>query len=356
MSSAALDLVGILVRKPEANYALRHLASPELILGRVIGTVPAAGQRCLQPLYRVIYEDGDEASLKEAEVFDGLVLGNNHGLPLQNADNKKAASSSIHVPRQCKSTSCFGRVTGLAPHVPGKELEYRVVFEDGDEACVLESELRLWLARCSKHSNILSAASLGTKQDYSRTEIGTSIEREVSSTTTTAGMRPGVSTQPSSTSTTTPLSSGSFGYDSWLHSLPSRVAVNRCTRVARNTSTIRFDSSCGRRRFSQGPMPTSQWQYHSCSGWYDGEDSAETSSFGGWLVNGLCVLVLAFLVAMGINRLAEWLIHAFGLDVVFRWIGLTSVDALDVLGFESAWPAAHVEAASFIHGLPKATL
>lgn len=243
-----------------------------------------------------------------------------------------------------KKTLRFGRIVGIASNVLRKEPEYRVVFEDGDEACVPESELRLWSADCPQSTGMLNSTSFAAKQGNHLSDMATSTGTEFSRTSTTTSMSPAVNTLPTNLSTTTSAASRSC-HDSWYH--------NGRPRVARNIATVRFDSSCGR-RVSQGPMPLRQWQQHSCSGWCS--DSTEPSSFAEYLITGMFVLVLSFLAAIGINRLAEFLFRALGLDALLRWVGFASVEAFDLLGVESAWPSVHVDGTSLTSNLPRATL
>lgn len=192
---------------------------------------------------------------------------------------------SSFITKPCLSQAglhLFGRVIGPACALSSGESAYHVVYEDGDEACLTEAEVRLWLAPCH-HSPILARTSTSTSPP--------------------------------------PISTATRGSSPHLVSTATRrsVTYNTTTSVNRQSEalvgTMPLPCRWGSRPSpSHGPMPHRQWPAQRFCGWrtqhllHEAQNlqytmgPTQSCSFGWRFAKGLFAVLLALFVAFSINN------------------------------------------------------
>jgi len=286
------------------------------LFGRVVGAVRASvGCECL---YHVIYEDGDEAFLPEEEVCMGLLShipqrsfsGKASLLAAEGSSNRPpphtfgAHAGASHAPpahqwgtmlghvltsaKQTVGARCrveskglrpFGKVIGLALSLPTGERAFHVVYEDGDEACLCESEVQIMAAACVQAPSVARLPSTSTFPP----PVSTSTRRSFT-----------YNTAPT-TSTTT--------------SFPRDIQQ----QMFRASSAMAAPCRWGRQGPSQACMPPRQ--------------GLAWASPGNHSANGLFALMVALLIAFFINKGVQLVGHIMGVGDVALWTAPAAVVA-----------------------------
>lgn len=185
-----------------------------------------------------------------------------------------------------KGSRPFGKVIGPACPLPSGERAFHVVYEDGDEACLSESEVQIMAAACVQAPSV---ARLPATTTYPP-PVSTSTRRSFT-----------YSTAPT-TSTTT-----SFPKD-------LRISESR-QQMCHASAAIATPCRWGRQAPSQACMPPRQ--------------GLAWGSSGSHSANGLFALVVACLIAFFINKGVQLVGHVMGVGDMALWTAPAAAVAKD---------------------------
>jgi len=295
------------------------------VLGRVLEQLPGS-----QRLYHVVYEDGDEAFLPAEEIRTwsaktAHTMGNE---PVYKRCASPQRKKTAMLQRTSRLEQRLGRVVGPAPALPSGELAYHVVYEDGNEAVLPKSEVKLWQA---------------------------------------AGR--GITGPPPLMSAPAPhppllASEGRMPYHTAQH-VTSPSSIRQPITSSAMAPVLRL-GQWGRRSqsLSQGPMPPREWPVHYCEVWTPNGPKlvpceewrwsvvpVQTYPLGWRLTQGLFLVLFALMVFSSMSKAADIVGGWRPLEDLCWWVGAPAVPATrldeDLLGsLGASWAAANIDRAS----------
>lgn len=193
MAGAECALVGAIVQKNSRTARPSPAGEQDRIFGHVLGPAPAVAQNSYECLYHVIFEDGEEIFMPESDVCSWLISKNP---PLGcKFPSRSPVLAATPLPSM-GGPQVVGKIVGREHRPARGEPVYRVVYEDGDEACMPESEAILW-ATASAGDPYIARAAANCHPPYKSTTMrmnGVSCSTTPPiATTTTTPCRPGAS-------------------------------------------------------------------------------------------------------------------------------------------------------------------